>query len=83
MLMNRDILTIYDDKQKKDYKLLFVIHQEYNYIIYTDLDNNDLTKDLYAIKVKSLNNNSNTIPITDEEWLMIENKYNKLINKNA
>jgi len=81
--MNNDILTVYDDNQKKDYKLLFVINQEYQYIIYTDLDNDDLTKNLYAIKVKSLKDNSNTIPITNEEWLIIEKTYNKLINKNA
>ncbi len=79
MPMN-NILTLYDNNQKIDYKMLFVLDKEFKYIIYTDLDNMDLNK-LYAIKVKALNNNEETIPITDEEWTMIETEFNKFIKK--
>ncbi len=75
-----NILTLYDHNQKIDYKMLFVLDKEFKYIIYTDLDNMDLNK-LYAIKVKALNNNEETIPITDEEWTMIETEFNKFIKK--
>ena len=80
--MDSDIITLYDNNnQKKDYKLLLVINSEYKYVIYTDIENTDINKDLYAIKIKEFNNNEETIPITDSEWEMIENELKKLINK--
>ena len=79
--MNEDIITIYDDNSQKDYKVLFVIEKEYKYIVYTDIDNNDLNKELYAIKVKDLINDESPIPITEDEWTMIETEYKKLINE--
>lgn len=80
--MNNDLITLYDsNNQKKDYKLLLVIDNEYKYVIYTDIDNTDINKNLYAIKIKEFNNNEETIPISDTEWEMIENKLKELINK--
>lgn len=80
--MDRDIITLYDNNnQKKDYKLLLVINSEYKYVIYTNIENTDINKDLHAIKIKEFNNNEETIPITDSEWEMIENELKKLINK--
>ena len=80
--MNNDLITLYDsNNQKKDYKLLLVIDNEYKYVIYTDIDNTDINKNLYAIKIKEFNNNEETIPITDTEWEMIENKLKELIDK--
>lgn len=79
--MSKDIITIYDDNGPKEYKLLMIIDQEYKYIIYTDLDNLDIKKDLYAIKVKELNSNE-VFPITSNEWDMIKKTYNKLVNVN-
>ncbi len=77
-----DIITLYDENnQTKDYKLLLVIDKDFKYIIYTDLDNNNIKNDLYAIKVKSLNNNEETISINDSEWNMIEEEYNKIVNR--
>lgn len=79
--MSKDIITLYDNNnQKKDYKLLMVINKEYKYLIYTDLDNNDFHKNLYAIKTKVLKSQEETIPITNDEWIMIENTYTNLIN---
>ena len=76
--MNKDIITIYNnDNNKKDYKLLFIIEKEFKYIIYTDLDNNDMFKDLYAVKV---NKDDNSLEISDNEWQMIENEYKNLVN---
>ena len=80
--MNNDLITLYDNNnQKKDYKLLLVIDKEYKYVIYTDIDNTDINSNLYAIKIKEFNNNEETIPIDDNELLMIENKLKELIDK--
>ncbi len=80
--MNNDLITLYDsNNQKKDYKLLLVIDNEYKYVIYTDIDNTDINSNLYAIKIKEFNNNEETIPIDDNELLMIENKLKELIDK--
>ena len=76
--MNKDIITIYDnDNNKKEYKMLFIIEKEYKYIIYTDLENNNLFKKLYAVKI---NKDNNTLEINNDEWQMIENEYQKLLN---
>ena len=76
-----DTITLYDENnQTKEYKLLLIIDNDFKYIIYTDLDSNDLKDNLYAIKVKSLNNNEEIIPITDSEWIMIKEEYNKIVN---
>ncbi len=79
--MDEDIITLYDDNnQSTDYKLLLVIDKNYQYLIYTDLDNMDISKNLYAIKINNLKSNEEAIPITEEEWNMIENTYQKLIS---
>ncbi len=76
-----NIIEVYDENNvKKEYKLLLVIEKEYKYLIYTDIDNNDIRKNLYAVKVKSIDNINDTIPMKDEEWQMLENEYNKLLN---
>ena len=79
--MNKDIITLLDEGNKPtDYKLLMVIDKEYKYIIYTDIDNQDIKKDLYVIKTKELKDNEESISITIDEWNMIEKTFNKLIN---
>ena len=79
--MNDDIITLYDsNNQKYEYKLLMVLDKEYKYLIYTNIGNNDIKTDLHAIKIKELNNNEEIIPLTNEEWTMIENEYQNLIN---
>ena len=79
--MNNDIITLYDsNNQKHEYKLLLVLNKEFKYLIYTNINNNDIKKDLYAIKIKALNKKEDTIPITDDEWKMIETEYLNLIN---
>ena len=75
-----DIITLYDENNnKKDYKVLLVINDEYKYIIYTDIDNKDLRNNLMVAKVKSLDNLSETLPINQDEWKYIENKYKEII----
>ena len=81
VIMVNDIVSLYDENNiKKDYKLLFVINKEYKYIVYTGINNNNCKYDLHAVKVKLLDNNQETIPITDDEWKMIEEKYLNFIN---
>ena len=81
IIMNKDIITIYDENNKpKDYKLLMVIDKEEKCIIYTDIDNMNIKKDIYAIKIKDFKNKE-VIPITDNELNIIEKDYQKIINK--
>lgn len=77
--MGNNILTVYDENNNtKDYKVLLVIESDYKYIIYTDLNNYNIKKNLYAIKLKSLDSNE-PIYINDTEWKMIEKQYQTLI----
>lgn len=77
--MGENILTIYDeDNNTKDYKILLVIEKDYKYIIYTDLNNYNIKKNLYAIKLNSLESKE-PIFINDSEWKMIYDEYQNLI----
>ena len=78
-----DKIKIYDkDNNLKEYKVLLIIDLDYKYIIYTNINNSNLEKDLLVAKVKSLDNINETLEISDEEWKMIEERYQKII-KNA
>ena len=80
MIMMEDKIVLMDENnQEKEYKLLAIIDKEDKYIIYTDLNNLDITNNLYVVKVKELNNNTLTIPITDDEWNMINEEYLSII----
>ena len=77
-----NIIEIYDENnEKKEYQLLAIIDKNYKYIIYTDIENKDFKNNLYAIKVNNIDDISDTIPITDDEWEFIEKEYKKLISK--
>lgn len=80
-----DIIKIYDENNNpKEYKVLLIIDSEYKYIIYTDPSQKEIDKGLMVAKVKSLENVNETIPISDDEWKMIEKEYQKLLaNKNS
>ena len=79
-MMNKNILTIYDnDGNTKKYKILLVIKKEYNYIIYTDIDNENIRKNIRVIKVSNLNDLA-ILPINNDDWTIINNEYNKLIS---
>lgn len=79
--MGEDVLTIFDENGKEEYRLLLIIEKEFKYIVYTNKENIKVDKDLYAIKVKSLNDNEDILPISDNEWKMIEQEYQKLLKK--
>ena len=79
--MSENIIKIYDTNNNyKDYKVLLTIEKDYFYVIYTDLENNNIKENLYAIKLKSLDSND-TIPIDDLEWQIIEEEYNNLLKE--
>ncbi len=78
--MKDDLITIYKDGKEIEYKLLMIIDKEYKYIIYTDKDNNELDKNLYVAKVNSIDEIDETLPLSDDEWVMVENEYKKVIN---
>lgn len=78
--MKDNLITIEMDGSKKDYKVLAIVDKEYKYIIYTDIENDDIKNNLYVAKVKNLENINETLEISDSEWQMIENEYNKLLN---
>ena len=78
--MDENIIKIHhSDDSVKDYKILLIIKREYYYVVYTDLSNTNIKEDLHVIKIKSLDSNE-ILPISDDEWLMIEEEYNKLCN---
>ena len=77
--MNKNIITIYDSENIEKYKILLVIKKDYNYIIYTDINNDSIKKNLYVVKTLDFNNLT-PITINDDEWQMINSEYNKLIN---
>ena len=75
-----DIIKIYDENNNpKEYKVLLIIDSEYKYIIYTDTSQEEIDKGLMVAKVKSLENINETMPISDDEWKMIETEYQKLL----
>ena len=78
-MMNENIIKIYDNNDfEKEYKILLVIEKDYYYIVYTDLNNYSIKKDLSVIKVDSLEH-GNIITMDDNDWKMIEQEYNNLI----
>ena len=77
--MDKDIITIVSNNEKKEYRLLAIISNQY--IIYTNLNNSDITKDIHVIKVESIDNLDKIIPMTDEEYEIINKKYDNIINK--
>ena len=79
MIMDKDIITIVSNNEKKEYRLLAIISNQY--IIYTNLNNSDITKDIHVIKVESIDNLDKIIPMTDEEYEIINKKYDNIINK--
>lgn len=79
--MNENIITIYDNENnKKDYKILLIIEKEYYYIIYTDLKNTNIKKNLNVVKVSSLDK-LDIIPMNNNDWKIVEKEYKNLINE--
>ena len=79
--MNNDIIKINSNGIDKDYRVLFIIDKGFYYIIYTDLNNQQFNKNLYVAKVTNISKISNTLPISDDEWKMIESEYMKVIKE--
>lgn len=76
-----DKVILYDDEgRKKEYKVLLIIDEGYKYIIYTDIENDDPKKNLMVAKVKSLDKLDESLPITDDEWKMLEDNCLQIIN---
>lgn len=73
-------IKIFENDVTKEYKVLLVIDKDYKYVIYTDKDNYQLDKNLMVAKVKSINEMNESLPITDDEWKMIEDNYQKILN---
>ena len=77
--MNR--VTIYDENNNpKEYRLLLILNREFKYIIYTDIDNKSIDSNLMVAKVTSLDNINEMLPISDQEWQMIEERYKKILS---
>ncbi len=75
--MNEDTIILLENNVEKEYCLLLTIDNKY--IIYTDIDNNNINKNIYVIKVDSINDNQSILPITDDELNIINQKYLELI----
>ena len=75
--MEKDIIVFKNDNNEERYKLLSVIDNQY--IIYTPLSNNNPTSNINIIKVKSLDELNNPLPIQNSELKEIEQKYLNLL----
>ncbi len=75
--MNEDTIILLENNVEKEYCLLLTIDNKY--IIYTDIDNHNINKNIYVIKVESINDNQSILPITDDELNIINQKYLELI----
>ena len=71
--MNKDTIKLLENNTEKEYRLLSIIDNKY--IIYTDIDNINIYKDIYVVKVNQVGDNQNTIPISDEELKIVNQKY--------
>ena len=75
--MNKDIIRLAKNDEEKDYQLLMTIDDKY--IIYTELDNTNIKKDIHVLKVNSIENNNESISISDEELEIVTKKYLNII----
>ena len=74
-------IIVYDENNNpKEYKLLLIIDKEYKYIIYTDINNDNIEKDIMVAKVTSLDNINKMLQINENEWQMIEERYKKFLS---
>ena len=75
--MNKDYIILKENNQEKKYQILLLIDNKY--IIYTNINNNNLHKDIHVIKVQTINNNQVSLPISNEELEEINQKYLEII----
>ena len=75
--MNKDYIILNENNQEKKYQILLLIDNKY--IIYTNINNNNLHKDIHVIKVQTINNNQVSLPISNEELEEINQKYLEII----
>ena len=79
--MRNELITIQNaNGEKKEYKILAVIDKDYKYIVYTDTENIDYKSNLYVAKVKRIDKIEETLNISDDEWIMIEKEYKKIVD---
>ena len=77
------IKIINDDNEEKEYVLLATfIDSGKQYIIYKDINNNSIDKDIMASRIDEFKVDMKLFPLSNEEWDMIIDKYKKIINKN-
>ena len=81
MILVNDLITIYRENGKKEkYKLLCVIKKDYNYIIYTNLKNTDVTKNIYIAKTKNASYLEEIQAMDDIDFSFVKETYLNLLN---
>ena len=80
-MKKEDIIKIINNNEEKEYILLaiFTINGK-QYIVYKDIDNDSINKNLLASRVDEFKSNMKLFPLTDEEWNTVEEEYKKIIN---
>lgn len=78
-----DIIKVIDENnEEKEYNLLavFTINGK-QYIVYKDINNKSVTENLLASRITEFSKDMKLIPLTNEEWDIVSNEYEKLISK--
>ena len=71
---------VYDEfGNQKQCKILAII--ENKYIVYTNINNNNLSENIMVSKFDKLTSEINLIPLDDYEWTFVEKKYLDICNK--
>ena len=80
MKRNDIIKVINDNNEEKEYTLLAIFTMNGNqYIVYKDINNNSINEDLLASRIDEFKEDMKLFPLTDDEWNMITEEYQKLI----
>lgn len=77
-----DIIKVLDENNvEKEYNLLaiFTINGK-QYIVYKDINNESVTENLLASRINEFSTDMQLFPLSDEEWDIVSNEYENLIN---
>ena len=76
------IIVTNDANEKKECYLLASLGiNDKKYIIYKDVDNKDIDKNLMASRIEMLSQEMQLFPLSEEEWELVSEEYSKIIKK--
>lgn len=76
-MKEQDRITVYDkDNNSRECSVLAIILNKY--IVYTDIDNNNLKHNLYVNKFKKFDMNITLMPLDNIDWIIVEKAYKEM-----